>query len=330
VDGQLEKFTIHDSRFTIYDSRFTIHDFMMTFIIKRLTLLFPVVFGVLTLVFLLIHLIPGDPVDLMLGENAQIADKETLRKELRLDDPLGKQYLLFAGGVISGNFGNSLHSGKPVIELILKRYPATIKLTVAAMIMALLISLPTGIYSAIRQYSFMDNSSMFFALLGVSMPNFWLGPMLMIVFSVNMGLFPISGDEGIRSIVLPAITLGTGMAAILSRMVRASMLEVISQEYIVAARAKGLSEVRVILKHALKNALVPVITIVGLQFGALLAGAIITETIFSWPGIGRLLIQAINTRDYPPGTGVCFNNIHQLCLDKSHDGYCILLYRPQD
>ncbi|MEW6614621.1 MAG: nickel ABC transporter permease [Thermodesulfobacteriota bacterium] len=271
----------------------------MAFIIKRLTLLFPVVFGVLTLVFLLIHLIPGDPVDLMLGENAQISDKETLRKELRLDEPLGKQYLLFAGGVITGNFGNSLHSRKPVIELILNRYPATIKLTIAAMIMALLISLPAGIYSALRQYSFMDNCSMFFALLGVSMPNFWLGPMLMIVFSVNMGWFPISGDEGIYSIVLPAITLGTGMAAILSRMVRASMLEVISQEYIITARAKGLSEVRIILKHALKNALVPVITIVGLQFGALLAGAIITETIFSWPGIGRLLIQAINTRDYP-------------------------------
>ena len=272
---------------------------MKGFIIKRLILLLPVVFGVFTLVFFLIHLIPGDPVDLMLGENARAVDKETLRKELRLDEPLGKQYLLFMGGAIRGDFGRSLHSKQPVIKVILNRYPETIKLTIAAMIMALFISLPIGTYSALRQYSFMDNSSMFLALLGVSMPNFWLGPLLMIVFSVNLGWFPISGDEGLSSIVLPAITLGTAMAAILSRMVRASMLEVIRQEYITTARAKGLSERRVMFNHALKNALVPVITIIGLQFGALLAGAIITETIFSWPGIGRLLIQAINTRDYP-------------------------------
>jgi peptide/nickel transport system permease protein len=197
------------------------------------------------------------------------------------------------------DLGESLYNKKPVIHLILKRYPETIKLTIAAMVLALLISLPIGIYSAVKQYSFMDNCSMFFALLGVSMPNFWLGPLLMILFCVNLGWFPISGDEGLRSIVLPAITLGTAMSAILSRMVRSSMLEVINEEYIVTARAKGLSELRVIFRHALKNALVPVITVVGLQFGALLAGAIITETIFSWPGIGRLLIQAINTRDYP-------------------------------
>ncbi|MFH1625212.1 MAG: nickel ABC transporter permease [Pseudomonadota bacterium] len=272
---------------------------MKVFVVKRLIMFFPVVFGLLTMVFLLVHLIPGDPVDLMLGENARAADKERLRKELLLDEPLGKQYLLFLGGAVRGDFGNSLVSKQPVIRLIVKRYPATIKLTIAAMILALLISLPIGILSAVKQYSFMDNCSMFFALLGVSMPNFWLGPMLMIVFSVNMGWFPISGDEGLSSLILPAITLGTAMAAILSRMVRASMLDVINQEYIITARAKGLSEIRVILKHALKNALVPVVTVIGLQFGALLAGAIITETIFSWPGIGRLLIHAINTRDYP-------------------------------
>lgn len=272
---------------------------MQSFIAKRLILFLPVVFGVLTLVFLLIHLIPGDPVDLMLGENARAADKEALRKELRLDEPVGKQYLLFIRGAIKGDIGKSFHSRQPVMRLILQRYPETIKLTIAAMIMALLISLPIGIYSALKQYSFMDNSSMFFALVGVSMPNFWLGPLLMIVFSVHLGWFPISGDEGLSSIVLPAVTLGTALAAILSRMVRASMLDVIHQEYIITARAKGLSETRVIFNHALKNALVPVITVVGLQFGALLAGAIITETIFSWPGVGRLLVQAINTRDYP-------------------------------
>ena len=257
------------------------------------------VFGVLTLVFVLIHLIPGDPVDLMLGENARTIDKEKLREELRLNEPLGKQYLLFIKGAVYGDFGISIHTKQPVSKLILNRYPKTIKLTVAAMIMALIISLPIGIVSAVKQYSIADNSSMFFALLGVSMPNFWLGPLLMIVFCVNLGWFPISGDEEIHSIVLPAVTLGTAMAAILSRMVRASMLEVIHQEYITTARAKGLSEKRIVLRHALKNALFPVVTIVGLQFGALLAGAIITETIFSWPGIGRLLVQAIHTRDYP-------------------------------
>lgn len=262
-------------------------------------LFFPVVFGVLTLVFLLIHLIPGDPVDLMLGENALAIDKEKLRESLRLNETLAVQYMLFIKGVIKGDLGESLHNKEPVIHMILKRYPETIKLTIAAMTLALLISLPIGIYSAVKQYSFMDNCSMFFALLGVSMPNFWLGPLLMILFCVNLGWFPISGDEGLRSIVLPAVTLGTAMSAILSRMVRSSMLEVINEEYIVTARAKGLSELRVIFRHALKNALVPIITVIGLQFGALLAGAIITETIFSWPGIGRLLIQAINTRDYP-------------------------------
>ena len=272
---------------------------MKLFIIKRLILLFPVVFGVLTLVFVLIHLIPGDPVDLMLGENARTIDKEKLREELRLNEPLGKQYLLFIKGAVYGDFGISIHTTQPVSKLILNRYPKTIKLTVASMIMALIISLPIGIVSAVKQYSIADNSSMFFALLGVSMPNFWLGPLLMIVFCVNLGWFHISGDEEIHSIVLPAVTLGTAMAAILSRMVRASMLEVIHQEYITTARAKGLSEKRIVLRHALKNALFPVVTIVGLQFGALLAGAIITETIFSWPGIGRLLVQAIHTRDYP-------------------------------
>ncbi|MDY6855333.1 MAG: nickel ABC transporter permease [Thermodesulfobacteriota bacterium] len=272
---------------------------MKAFIIKRMLLFFPVVFGVLTLVFLLIHLIPGDPVDLMLGENALAIDKEKLRESLRLNETLAVQYMLFIKGVIKGDLGESLHNKEPVIHMILKRYPETIKLTIAAMTLALLISLPIGIYSAVKQYSFMDNCSMFFALLGVSMPNFWLGPLLMILFCVNLGWFPISGDEGLRSIVLPAVTLGTAMSAILSRMVRSSMLEVINEEYIVTARAKGLSELRVIFRHALKNALVPIITVIGLQFGALLAGAIITETIFSWPGIGRLLIQAINTRDYP-------------------------------
>lgn len=272
---------------------------MQGLILKRLILLFPVVFGVLTLVFLLIHLIPGDPVDLMLGENARAADKEALRKELRLDEPLGTQYLLFIGNAVKGDLGRSLHSKQPVVEMVLQRYPSTLKLTIAAMIMALSIALPIGTYSALRQYSWIDNCSMIFALLGISMPNFWLGPLLIIGFSVNLGWFPISGDEGLLSLALPAITLGTAMAALLSRMVRASMLEVINQEYITTARAKGVPEVRVIFKHALKNALVPVVTIVGLQFGALLAGAIITETIFSWPGVGRLLIQAINTRDYP-------------------------------
>ncbi len=272
---------------------------MSRYIVKRLFLLLPVVFGVVTLVFFLIHLIPGDPVEVMLGEQARVADREALRHALHLDRPLSEQYARYLEGLVRGDLGESVHTRKPVLKTILRRFPATLILTLASMLVAVLIAIPLGIASATRQYSIIDNASMFFALLGISMPNFWLGPLLILLFSIRLGWLPVSGTGGLAHLVLPAITLGTALAAILTRMTRANMLEVIRKQYILTARAKGLRERTVLYKHALRNALVPLITILGLQFGALLSGSIITETIFSWPGIGRLIIEAVNRRDYP-------------------------------
>ncbi len=269
------------------------------YVLKRILWLFPIVLGVITLVFFLIHFIPGDPVDIMLGENARPMDKQLLHHELGLDKPLFSQYINFLKNIAQGNLGESLHSKQPVLSIILKKYPATMELMLAAIIVALIISMPLGILSALKQYSFMDNTSLIISLLGISMPNFWLGPLLIILFSLQLGWLPVSGRGGISHLILPAITLGTAMAAILTRMIRSSLLDVLDEEYITTAKAKGLPYKRVILKHALKNALIPVITIVGLQIGALLTGSIITEMIFAWPGLGRLTIQAIYTRDYP-------------------------------
>ena len=235
----------------------------------------------------------------MLGESAQSTDKQMLRRELGLDKPIVQQYFDFLKKLSRGNLGKSLHSQQPVLSLIMKKYPATLELMLAAVLIALLISLPLGIICALKQYSLIDQGTLVLSLLGVSMPNFWLGPLLIILFSLKLGLLPISGRGGILHLVLPAITLGMSMSAILTRMVRSSMMDVLEEDYMVTARAKGLPFRRVILKHALKNALVPVITIVGLQIGALLTGSIITEMIFAWPGLGRLTIQAIYTRDYP-------------------------------
>lgn len=272
---------------------------MRTYLLRRILLTLPTVWGVVTLVFLLIHLIPGDPVEIMLGELALPADRQALRSEMGLDRPVFEQYGHFLLGLCRGDLGQSLHQREPVSRLILDRYPATLQLTFAAMAISLLIALPAGILSGIRQYSLWDHSTMFLALLGVSMPNFWLGPLLILVFSIQLGWFPVSGRGGLGHLVLPALTLGASMAAIVARMTRSSILEVLREDYVVTARAKGLPERKVILKHVLRNAMLPVLTIVGLQFGALLAGSIITETIFSWPGLGTLLIQSIQTRDYP-------------------------------
>ena len=272
---------------------------MRSFVSRRLLLTLPVVWGVVTLVFLLVHLIPGDPVEIMLGEAALPADRTALRAELGLDLPLGEQYGRFLSNLCQGNLGRSLQQRRPVRDLILEHYPATLQLTLAAMLVSLAIALPAGIVSGIRQYSLWDQLTMFLALVGVSMPNFWLGPLLIWVFSIQLGWFPVSGKGGLGHLVLPALTLGASMAAIVARMTRSSILEVIRQEYVVTARAKGLGESRVVLKHILRNALLPVLTVVGLQFGAILAGSIITETIFSWPGIGTLLVKGIQTRDYP-------------------------------
>ncbi|MBI2985747.1 MAG: ABC transporter permease [Deltaproteobacteria bacterium] len=269
------------------------------YLINRLLLFFPTLLGSLTLVFFLIHLVPGDPVEVMLGETANSADKEALRRALGLDLPIWTQYLRFLAALVQGDFGRSLYEQAGVAELILARFPATLGLTLSAMGVALSMAFPLGILAAFKKNSWLDRASLLFSLLGLAMPNFWLGPILMIVFSIELGWLPVSGRGGPIHLILPSFTLGMVMAAILIRMIRASLLETIHEDYIQTARAKGLSEASIWLKHALRNSLLSVITIVGLQFGALLAGSIITETIFAWPGIGRLTIQAIQTRDYP-------------------------------
>ena len=272
---------------------------MLGYLIRRLVLLVPVVLGVVTLVFFLVHAIPGDPVEVMLGEQARTADKELLRRELGLDRPLAEQHLSYLKGLTRGDMGRSIHSREPVLRLIAARLPATLLLTLASLAVAVALAVPLGMLSAVRRGSLMDRGSMLFALLGVSMPNFWLGPLLILLFSIQLGWLPVSGMGGIQHLILPAVTLGTALAAILTRMVRASVLEVIREPYVTTARAKGLPETAVLFRHTLRNALVPVITILGLQFGALLSGSVVTETIFSWPGVGRLVIQAIYQRDYP-------------------------------
>ncbi len=272
---------------------------MGRYILKRLLLLLPVAWGVSTLVFLLIHLTPGDPVEVMLGETALPAAREALRRTLHLDRSLPEQYFLFLQGLFTGDLGISLFSRESVSTTILKALPATIELALAGLVVALMIALPLGVLAAVKKDSGLDHGSRFVALLGISIPNFVLGPLLILAFAIQLDWLPVSGRGGFAHLVLPALTLGMALAGILSRMVRASLLEVLGQEYIRAARAKGLSEGRVILRHGLKASLIPVITVVGLQIGALLSGALITEIIFAWPGLGRLTLQAIQARDYP-------------------------------
>lgn len=255
--------------------------------------------GVVTLVFFLIHLVPGDPVEVMLGETASTADKEVLRARLGLNDPIGTQYARFLTGVARGDLGDSFFFGEPVTRVIARRLPATIRLSAAAMFLAILIGIPAGLLAAARAGTAWDRGAMVGSMFGVAVPNFWLGPMLIVLFAIKLDWFPVAGDERAASVVLPAITLGTALAAILSRMTRAAVLEELSQDYVLTARAKGLPGRSVLVGHALRNALAPVITIVALQVGALLSGAIITETVFSWPGLGTLLIGAIRSRDYP-------------------------------
>jgi peptide/nickel transport system permease protein len=272
---------------------------MRGFFWRRLVIVIPTIVGAITLVFFFLHLIPGDPVEVMLGETAQQADKERLREELGLNLPLYVQYGRFIAGVAQGDLGDSYFYRRSVTQVIADRVPATVELALAAFLVAGLIAIPLGIVAALREGTTVDNVSVLFSLLGVSMPNFWLGPLLIILFSIKLGWFPVSGRGDVGSLVLPAITLGTALAAVLSRMTRASLLERLGEDYLTVARAKGLPEWKVILKHALRNALIPIITIMGLQFGTLLSGAIITENVFSWPGIGTLLINAISARDYP-------------------------------
>jgi ABC-type dipeptide/oligopeptide/nickel transport system permease component len=271
---------------------------MLRHLFRRLLLTLPVLWLVVTVVFLLIHLVPGDPIQQMLGEGASGVDIQAARHAYGLDVPLGRQYINYWKGVFHGDLGKSIRFNQNVFTIIVQRYPATIELTLAALLVALALAIPAGVRSARRRNRWDDRLLSFVSLLGLSFPNFALGPILILLFSVQLGVLPVSGSGTLAHLVLPAITMGGSLAAILTRMVRTSMLEELGQDYIRTARAKGLPEDVVVYKHALRNAMVPVLTVVGLQFGALLAGAIVTETIFSWPGIGRLTIQAISSRDY--------------------------------
>jgi ABC-type dipeptide/oligopeptide/nickel transport system permease component len=271
---------------------------MLGYVAKRLLYTLPVIWLVVSVVFLLIHFVPGDPIQQMLGEGAASADIEAARHAYGLDVPIGKQYVNYWRGILHGDLGRSIRFDENVGTLVARRYPETLKLTLAALLVALIIALPAGVRSARRRNRWDDRLLSLVSLLGLSFPNFALGPILILFFAIHLGLLPVSGSESWKHLVLPAITLGGALAAILTRMVRTSMLEELGQDYIRTARAKGLSESSVVYRHALRNALVPVLTVIGLQFGALLAGAIVTETIFSWPGIGRLTLQAISNRDY--------------------------------
>jgi ABC-type dipeptide/oligopeptide/nickel transport system permease component len=270
----------------------------LRYLLVRASYAIPVIWLVVSVVFLLIHLVPGDPILQMLGEGAPAADIAATRHAYGLDVPLGEQYLHYWQGVLRGNLGPSLRFNQSVSSLIVQRYHYTLQLTIAALLIAVLISIPAGVRSAQRRGKWDDKLLSVVSLFGLSFPNFALGPILILLFSIKLGLLPVSGSGTVAHLVLPAITMGGALAAILTRMVRTSMLEELGQDYIRTARAKGLTERTVVYRHALRNAMLPVLTVLGLQFGALLAGAIVTETIFSWPGIGRLTVQAIGNRDY--------------------------------
>jgi ABC-type dipeptide/oligopeptide/nickel transport system permease component len=271
---------------------------LLRYLLTRVLYTLPVIWLVVSLVFLLIHLVPGDPIAQMLGEGAPAADLAAARHAYGLDLPLGLQYFNYWRGVLHGNLGTSFRYNQSVTHLLLQRYPYTLQLTVAALVVAILLSIPAGVHSARTRNQWDDRAVSVVSLFGLSFPNFALGPILILLFSIKAGWLPVSGAGSFANLVLPAVTMGSALAAILTRMVRTSLLEELSQDYIRTARAKGLNETAVVYRHALRNAMIPVITVLGLQFGALLAGAIVTEKIFSWPGIGRLTVDAISNRDY--------------------------------
>lgn len=272
---------------------------MARFLARRLLLTIPVLLGVATLVFSLLHLVPGDPAQAMLGESATPAEMAQLRSRLGLDQPLHRQFLRFLSGAVRGDLGASFRTNQSVTRAIAERLPATLELAAASMAVAVIVAIPLGIAAAVRAGTFVDLAAMSTALLGISIPGFWLGPLLAIVFSVSLGWFPVSGRGTLGHLVLPAITLGAPLAAVLARITRASVIEELGELYVLAARARGASRARAVLRHAARNGLIPIVTVVGLQAGAVLTGAVITETIFAWPGVGRLLVQSIGFRDYP-------------------------------
>lgn len=255
--------------------------------------------GVVVLVFMLIHLVPGDPVEMMLGDYARPADTQALRVRLGLDLSLPVQFGHYIKGLAQGDLGRSIHSNEPVLKLLIARIPATAHLAFTSLLIALALAFPLGVMAALRKDSTWDYGAMGVSLAGISVPNFWLGQIMILIFALGLGWFPVSGSTASFAVVLPAITLGSGMAAILTRMIRSSLLEVLHEDFVRTARSKGVSESRVVVSHALRNALLPVITLIGMQMGALLAGAVITEKVFSWPGIGLMTMEAIQRRDYP-------------------------------
>ena len=272
---------------------------MFAYTLRRLALTVPVLLGVATLVFALIHLVPGDPAEAMLGESAPAADLAELRTKLGLDKPLLVQYQAYVFGLARGNLGTSFRYNTPVAREIGQRLGRTAQLAAAAMAVSILVALPLGVLGALYRGQWIDQVATTVSLLGVAMPNFWLGPLLAIVFAVSLGWLPVSGTGSWQHLVLPAVTLGGALAALLARMTRATLIDELRELYVLAARARGVSSARAVVSHALRNSLIPVVTIIGLQLGAVLTGTIITETIFAWPGVGRLLIQAISFRDYP-------------------------------
>ena len=272
---------------------------MLRYTLRRLLLTIPVLLGVATLVFALLHLVPGDPAEAMLGESAPAADLAELRARLGLDRPLLAQYVEFLAGLVRGDLGISFRYNTPVSGEIGQRLGMTAQLAAAAMAVAVIIAIPLGILAALFRGGAIDQTAMAVSLLGISMPNFWLGPLLAIVFAVYLGWLPVSGTGTLGHLVLPSVTLGAALAAVLARMTRASLIDELRELYVLAARARGLTARRAVVGHAFRNSLIPIVTILGLQLGAVLTGTIITETIFAWPGVGRLLVQAINFRDYP-------------------------------
>ncbi|MCO5114728.1 MAG: ABC transporter permease [Bdellovibrionaceae bacterium] len=272
---------------------------MLSALIQRILLTVPVVFGVFTLTFFLIHWIPGDPVDLILGDLANPLDKQEMRTQLGLDQSLQTQYVRFLTSTAQGQLGTSLFSQKPVFEMIANRIGATIELSLASMLLAMLWGIPLGVIAAVKRYTFFDRALVSLGLVGMSFPGFFLGPLLIYLFAILLGWLPVGERGGMEHLILPALSLALPLGAILMRMTRASMLDVLHEDYVKVARAKGCSTFKIFFVHALRNALIPIITIVGLQFGSVLTGTVITETIFDWPGLGTLLFDAIQRRDYP-------------------------------
>ena len=287
---------------------------MLKYIIKRFLLLIPVVLGVSAMVFFIMALSPGDPALTILGPDAEPEAVQLLREELGLNDPVVVQYANYMLGMIRGDLGESYASGRPVMEEYFYFFPGTLKLAVGSMLVAIIISIPIGIISAVKQYSLIDNLGMIGALAGLSIPNFWLGLMLIMVFSLNLGILPSGGATAPGSLILPAITIGTGMTANMTRIMRSSMLETVRQDYIRTARAKGVGHKKAITRHALRNALIPVVTIICMDFGYCFAGAATTEIVFSWPGVGRLTVNAINSQDRPLAIGCLIMTAIMICL----------------